>query len=67
MTQQETISVLMSVKLPETIGIGEYADTAAYKFCNGDISETTDGLSSVVVDAIASARELGLDWEDFGY
>lgn len=63
----EVIETLASARLGEDVGIGGYSETAAYKWCNGDISETTAGLTDEVREAIRAAKLMRLDWEDFGY
>ena len=54
MTREAAIAILTEARLDETIGMGGYADSAAYKLANGDISAQTAGLSDEVREAIAA-------------
>lgn len=62
MTRSQAVAILTETTLDETVGMGGYADSAAYKLCNGDISEQTAGLSDEVREAITVAGDL--DFED---
>lgn len=62
MTRSQAVAILTETRLDETIGMGGYADSAAYKLANGDISERTAGLSDEVREAITVAGDL--DFED---
>lgn len=59
--RQTGIDVLRSTILPESIGLGGYAESAAYKLANGDISINTRGLTDVVRTAISIVGDLDFD------
>lgn len=61
MTRSAAIAILTETRLDETVGIGGYADSAAYKLANGDISERTAGLSDEVRAAITVVGDLDFD------
>ncbi len=64
LTKRQAIDLLHDITLSEDIGLGGYQDTAAYKFCNGDISRTTEGLPDDVREAIGQWGG-EITWDDF--
>jgi hypothetical protein len=64
MTREQAIEVLTSTIIGEEIGMGGYRDSAAYKLANGDISETTAGLSEETIEAIKAVGSL--DFAEIG-
>lgn len=64
MTREQAIEILTTTIIGEEIGLGGYSDSAAYKLCNGDISDKTAGLSDDVRQAIEAVETL--EWEEIG-